>query len=515
MTSGKAANPDYDVIVLGYGSAGANAALQAANMGAKVLIIEKAEKGGGNSFVSSANMTLPTDFDKKDKSDGAAFTRYLQEVSQGTTPPKVISAFVEGLYEMPAWLKELGGEFEENKFERMWTYYIPALTFPKLETTKGLDLSIYHIKQTERCPAPTAGRRVWGLLDSHLRAHKNVTIRTSTETKSTNRDQSGAISGITLKDGTTITSHSVIMALGGFENNPALKRDLLGPRTIGLLGSPANTGDGLRLARKAGAEIWHHSAEASVLGFLPPGSLCGFALALRRPGFIFVNKRGRRFINEARLESHRGHSDTAALDPESGKYANDPIWLIMDEENVEANESLVLEIFSQQVVVNGYKWSKHSEAEIAKGWVQRASTVEQLEGITGCSARALQETLEQWNSHSDRNPDPLGRDPESLRAINAPYYAVMLTPLLYNTQGGPQRNERAQIVDPDGEVIAGLYGAGECGSVWGHAYQSSTNFAETIVFGRIAGREAAGLAGCGEDYHLPTKLESVQLGGTG
>lgn len=69
-------------IVLGYGSAGANAALQAARLGARVLIIEKAERGGGNSFVSSANMTVPIDFDRKEKSDGAAFTHYLQEDSR-------------------------------------------------------------------------------------------------------------------------------------------------------------------------------------------------------------------------------------------------------------------------------------------------------------------------------------------------------------------------------------------------------------------------------------------------
>jgi succinate dehydrogenase/fumarate reductase flavoprotein subunit len=113
--------PGYDIDILGYGSAGATAALQAAHLGARVLIIEKAERGGGNSFVSSANMTVPTDFDKKQKSDGAQFARYLQDASQDTTPPAVNHAFVEGEYEMFDWIRKLGGEFEENKFERMWT----------------------------------------------------------------------------------------------------------------------------------------------------------------------------------------------------------------------------------------------------------------------------------------------------------------------------------------------------------------------------------------------------------
>ncbi|KAK5120842.1 hypothetical protein LTR85_005909 [Meristemomyces frigidus] len=492
------ANEHFDVIVLGYGSAGANAALQAAHLGARVLILEKHTEAGGNSFVSSANMTMPTDFHKKTKSDGRQFAAYLEEVSQDTTPKKVIDAFVEGLYELPSWLEVLGGEFEENQFKRMWTYYIPAVTFPNLDSANDIDLKIYHIKQTERCPAPTAGRRVWELLDSHLQQAPNVEIRTGVNVRAINREHTnagrGRITGVHLDNGTDISASAVVMACGGFEADTGLKRDLLGPRRIGLLGSPANQGDGLRLAAKAGAKTWHQSAEASVLGFLPPGDDTGFALALSHPSFIFVNQKAQRFINEAKLESHRGHSDTAALDHESGKYANDPIWLIMDGANIEDQAKPVLEIFSHRIVREGYEWSEHSAQEIEKGWGKKAESIAELAKQTGLSEEALKRTLEQWNGIDEESEEPFGRPSESLRPIHPPFYAIQLTPLLYNTQGGPQRDERAQILDPDGDVIEGLYGAGELGSVWGHAYQSSTNFSETIVFGRIAGREAAALA---------------------
>jgi hypothetical protein len=111
-----------------------------------------------------------------------------------------------------------------------------------------------------------------------------------------------------MKDGTFIVSSAVIMCCGGFENDTELKRDIFGPRHIGLLGSPSNTGDGIRLAQKIGADLWHLNAEASVLGFLPPNQQCSFAVALRHPGCIIVNKHGKRFINEATLECHGGHS---------------------------------------------------------------------------------------------------------------------------------------------------------------------------------------------------------------
>jgi predicted oxidoreductase len=71
---------------------------------------------------------------------------------------------------------------------------------------------------------------------------------------------------------------------------------------------------------------------------------------------------------------------------------------------------------------------------------------------------------------------------------------MKLWPVLFNTQGGPRRDKDARVLDPDGKPIPRLYAAGEFGSIWGFLYQTSTNFSETIVFGRIAGRNAAKLS---------------------
>lgn len=111
----------YDVIVLGYGAAGASAALEAAAQGAqRILILEKCVKGGGNSFVSSANMTFPMNFkDEMLRDEGQQWTDYLTEATQHTTPREVIRAFVTGLYEVPDWLKSLGGELEDTNYDKM------------------------------------------------------------------------------------------------------------------------------------------------------------------------------------------------------------------------------------------------------------------------------------------------------------------------------------------------------------------------------------------------------------
>jgi len=71
-----------------------------------------------------------------------------------------------------------------------------------------------------------------------------------------------------------------------------------------------------------------------------------------------------------------------------------------------------------------------------------------------------------------------------------PYYAVELSPSMLNTQGGPRRNEKGQIVRPDNTPIARLYSAGELGSIYSYLYQGTGNIGECFAFGRICARNA-------------------------
>lgn len=138
-----------DVIVVGYGAAGASATLRAHEHGAETIILEKMPRAGGNSLVSSANMVFPQNPALADK-----FADYLNEVNFGTTERELVDTFVEGLLENPAWLESLGGELEIYDFKQDPTlsYYIPNLTFPGLPSAKGLELVALHLKQTETCP---------------------------------------------------------------------------------------------------------------------------------------------------------------------------------------------------------------------------------------------------------------------------------------------------------------------------------------------------------------------------
>jgi len=140
-----------------------------------------------------------------------------------------------------------------------------------------------------------------------------------------------------------------------------------------------------------------------------------------------------------------------------------------------------------------YKWSEDNSAEIARGWIAQARTIAELADRISVDRPNLEETIAKYNEYCRAGQDPeFGRARENLTAIEGPpYYAIELWPSLLNTQGGPRRDKEARVVDPDGKPIPRLYAAGELGSIWGFLYQGANNIGECIVFGQIAGRNAA------------------------
>lgn len=188
-----------------------------------------------------------------------------------------------------------------------------------MQSAKDLKLNVLHLKQTERCPTSTGGRRIWELLDPHIRQNPSITVRTSVnDSKITQKEGSETISGVQLDNGEHIAASAVILCTGGFERNVPMRRDLISPREIGLLGAPENAGDGVKLAQRVGAQLWHMPAEATAFGLVPEGETDGFALRLRKPGFVYVNRDGERFVDEMLVESHRAHVETMMQDSYTG-----------------------------------------------------------------------------------------------------------------------------------------------------------------------------------------------------
>jgi hypothetical protein len=143
-------------------------------------------------------------------------------------------------------------------------------------------------------------------------------------------------------------------------------------------------------------------------------------------------------------------------------------------------------------VVEGYDWSGDNSAELARGWIKKADTIPALASSIGLDAPALEGTIEGWNGHCDREEDlEFGRTLMLSPIVEAPFYAVELSPSMLNTQGGPRRDAKANVVRPDGSPIPRLYSAGELGSIYSYLYQGTGNIGECMAFGRISGRNAA------------------------
>ena len=315
----------------------------------------------------------------------------------------------------------------------------------------------------------------------------------------------GAVAGVrveTAEGGTCVRAADVILATGGFEWN----KDMVRAFTRGPLTHPVsiktNTGDGLRMAMRVGAmlgnmrEAWWMPA-ALIPGVQQYGEQ-KVALILREralPGTIMVNRRGKRFVNEA-----TNYNAIAGafhhLDPVQFDYGNLPCWIIFDRR-----------------MPREYGFLDMPAGGTMPQWVTSAPTLADLAGKIGIPADGLAATITRWNGHVAAGSDPdFGRGDSAYDGFNgditcypgvastlgaigeAPFYALALESSTLGTKGGPRTDRHGAVLDVDGQPIPGLYAAGNVmAGPTGMAYGGAGGtLGPAIVFGYAAGRHAAG-----------------------
>ena len=142
-------------------------------------------------------------------------------------------------------------------------------------------------------------------------------------------------------------------------------------------------------------------------------------------------------------------------------------------------------------IIERYQWSENNSEELKRGWIKRADTLAALAKTIALDATALEASIQRWNQFCANKSDAdFGRKKMLVPFGKGPYYAIELSPSMLNTQGGPRRNERGQIVRPDSSPIPRLYSAGEMGSIYSYLYQGTGNIGEAFAFGRISARNA-------------------------
>lgn len=529
----------YDAVVLGSGAAGLTAALAAAVQGAKVGVFEKAELLGGTTALSGGTIWIPDN--QPARKAGIEDSRergleYLLSLSNGMILPELAEALIDGGPQFVDFVEEN----TELRFQLVEGYpdYHPehpgGLSRGGRSIEVGL-VSFLGLEEWQDRIAGDAGRMliremplgggtgvvppdvlaereeakleglgralVGGLLRACLKHDVHVATRARGVRLLT---EDGAVTGVEIEtpDGVqSVHAGAVVLATGGFEYDPNLVRDFLrGPLTRPI-GAPTNSGDGLRMVMRIGAQLGNMREAwwSPVVGFpghRRDGGRNGLLSARERalPGSIMVNRHGRRFGNEAANYNALGGA-FHRLDESRLEYQNVPAYLIFDQSTVDR--------FGVFGAAPGGE---------VPDWVTRAQTPEELAGALGISAAELRDTVERFNKHAragvdpdfargesayDRFPGGRLTDPDSPFATlgpleTAPFYGVEVAISALGTKGGPRTDQEGRVLDVDDAVIGGLYAAGNVmasptGMVYGGA---GATLAVAGVWGLYAGRAA-------------------------
>ena len=488
---------DYeaDVVVIGMGYAGQNAAIASHDARAKTLIVEKApgKYAGGNSSVSGGGMTVPNG-----AKEGAP---YYHALSFGTSPNELCDFMAEALAQVPEQLRKLG---IETIVTRDYARTAPEAMIG-LRTLPGANNGkIYSIKPVKDAPPNYgAGKQLHMALDRCVKS-RGIPIQYETRAKHLMQDPATKeiVGVIAEKQGRKIcikAKRGVVLACGGYENNPEMMSYFNYPGIrIYPWGSPYNTGDGLKMVSEVGAPLWHmFSLEWAGHSVKTASEQAGVSVQVTLGGsYIYVNKYGKRFMNELKSMVHTKESlELTYFHHDRVEYPNQPFYAIFDE-SVRSKQRLGRQGGMTWNAVHGlYQWSEGSSAEMEKGWVSRADTLRDLAAKMRIEPEGLQETVTKYNQFCSGKKDPeFSRRDNSLSPLTTPpYYGVELALTLINTQGGPKHNTKAQTLDQDDKPIPRLYTPGEFGSFFGFLYPGGSNIPEAIAFGRIAGENAASL----------------------
>ncbi len=512
---------EAEVVVVGYGGAGGVTAIAAHDAGAKVLILEKQPNDTPTETRHTPNTRMaggggwfwPTDVKRTTQ-----YMEGLARISNETLDPErkeLFSVLAEHLVSNFDWICGIGvphggDESLGQRDKRAWhtednsTRVVDGRVFnsdfPELPGSECSSL-IY--------PRPSGKYRGGAAFFKHLsEAVQKRKIPIMWETPAAHLiTQNGEVRGVAAVSGgkevRIKASRAVVLTCGGFEFNDWMKENYLPLTPVHFYGNPGNTGDGVSMAMEVGANLTHMSKVSWRVAMKFPDFPIAFTTQ-HHSATIFVDKRGRRFTNE-RIKLHSLGYELTNYDCYALCYPKVPCYWIMDEKR-RARGPLASGGGASNppggvMGTSFYNWSADNKDEINRGWLLKANTIEEMAGKILAdpdnnglmSPSALRDTIKQYNDYCRKGEDrDFNKPREFLQPIqDPPYYFVKLWPGGPNTQGGPKRNARGQVMRVDNTPIGRLYSAGELGSIWGMLYQAGGNTAEAIAFGRISGVNAA------------------------
>ncbi|XME03154.1 flavocytochrome c [Lachnospiraceae bacterium C1.1] len=489
---------DTDIVIVGAGGAGMTAAIEAADAGKKVVLIESQPMVGGNSVLSTGGLNAAktkyqdenefAEADGVEKQLAAAAEKYsdnetITELAatvkdqwdeyqasgsgyfdstelfeldtmiggKGINDPELVKTLCEGSADAIDWLGTIGADVNN------------------VSSFGGASVKRIHRPVGEDGKTTAVGAYIVPILEKNIESRENITLLLDTTAKKIITDSNGAAVGIEAEGSTgekvTVNSKAVVMTTGGFGGNldkvVEYKPELKGFMSTNASGAQ---GTGIDMGVEIGAATVdldqiqiHPTVEANSAHLITEG--------LRGDGAILVNAEGKRFTDEV---GTRDVVSEAEIQQTGGK-----VWLIMDQDMADASS-----------VIQGY---------INAGYTKTGETYAELADEMGVDAAAFEETMNAWNECVDNKSDPeYGRTSFADKLDTAPYYAINVTPGIHHTMGGLKINSNTEVLDESGNVIPGFFAAGEVtGGVHGANRLGGNAVCDFTVYGRIAGQNSA------------------------
>lgn len=443
----------FDVVVAGGGGAGLAAAVRAAELGARVVLLEKEASLGGNTLIASGYYAAVDP--ERQEAQGIldseeAFRRQLADNAGPSADPAKIERFVREALPTLRWLEEKGVRFEDHLYEVSGSL-ARRNHKPLLPNGEG------YIRQLA-----AAAERL------------GVTIERQTAVETLETDETGRAVDLTAVSPRGRVrfraDRGIVIATGGFGANPEMVAHFA-PRFAGLTNDNAAgaTGEMTMAAAKAGVALVD-MGEIQCQPGCPPGRTHRVRLHNDVTRFILIDKTGQRFVSE---DAPRDVVRDAVL-----KAPGATAFALVDDDGLRSYNRLI-----QKEAVMG--------VESGDAWV--ADTLEELAGQIGVDPSELLATVRKYNVGIRIGIDSWGKDVTDARLIvEPPFWACTAAMTVHATMGGFHTTPEAEVLRTDGGRFEGLYAAGEAaGGLHGRNQLGGCGLADAFVFGKIAGENAA------------------------
>ena len=498
-TKAKDIEETVDVVVVGAGGAGMTAAITATDAGKKVIVVESQPIAGGNSVRSTGGMNAAkTPYqDKNEFKEAAGVEKTLATAAEKYADNATITALAatvksqwdayqanpQGYFDSVELMEldtliggkgknnpELVKTLAENSAAAIeWLASIGA-EVKNVGAFGGASVKRIHRPVNADGKVTAVGAYIVPILEKNLQDRNVQFLFDTTANEIIMKDGKAVGIKATGKDGNkvTINAKSVVIATGGFGANAEMvekyKPELKGFATTNAEGAQ---GQGIEMATAVGAatvdmdQIQIHPT----VHIEEDGNAHLITEGLRGDGAILVNAEGKRFYDEVSTRD----KVSAAIIAQPEKSA----WLVVDQSMVD-----------KSAVIAGY---------IKSGYTVTGATYEELAKAMGVDEATFVSTMNTWNQAVEAKTDAeFNRTSFANPLTTAPYYAIKITPAVHHTMGGIVINPKAEVLNEKGEVISGLFAAGEVtGGVHGANRLGGNAVADFVVFGRISGQSAA------------------------